>query len=104
MTDYSCGAAFCDDPACIIHGAKDADGELKWRPLQDGDFTWKHKSPQDILVDINTLLCTTVAQDIESTPSSLWLPVWSYWWLKHGMIDLLLRSRRGRRPKRFTRK
>ena len=31
MTDYSCGAAFCDDPACIIHGAKDADGELKWR-------------------------------------------------------------------------
>lgn len=26
--DYSCGAAFCDDPACNTHGAKDADGDL----------------------------------------------------------------------------
>jgi hypothetical protein len=28
--DYSCGAAFCDDPACNTHGAKNADGELRY--------------------------------------------------------------------------
>lgn len=26
--DYSCGAAYCDDPACNTHGPKDADGDL----------------------------------------------------------------------------
>jgi hypothetical protein len=26
--DYTCGAAYCDDPACNTHGAKDADGDL----------------------------------------------------------------------------
>jgi hypothetical protein len=26
--DYSCGAAFCDDPACNLHGPKDSDGGL----------------------------------------------------------------------------
>ncbi len=31
--DYSCGAAFCDDPACNTHGAKNADGQLLyWEP------------------------------------------------------------------------
>ena len=29
--DYSCGAAFCDDPACNTHGAKDADDQLLYR-------------------------------------------------------------------------
>jgi len=26
--DYSCGAAFCDDPVCNLHGAKNSDGDL----------------------------------------------------------------------------
>jgi hypothetical protein len=26
--DYSCGAAFCDDPACSTHGPKDVDDQL----------------------------------------------------------------------------
>lgn len=26
--DYSCGAQFCDDPACNTHGLKNADDEL----------------------------------------------------------------------------
>lgn len=31
--DYSCGAAFCDDPACNVHGAKDRDDRLLyWTP------------------------------------------------------------------------
>lgn len=36
--DYSCGAAFCDDPACNTHGPKDADGELYYWAYKDGDF------------------------------------------------------------------
>jgi hypothetical protein len=33
--DYSCGAAFCDDPACNAHGAKDGDGNLLyWKRQQ----------------------------------------------------------------------
>jgi len=26
--DYSCGIAFCDDPACNTHGPKDSNGNL----------------------------------------------------------------------------
>ncbi len=26
--DYSCGAAFCDDPACNTHGPRNPDGQL----------------------------------------------------------------------------
>ena len=73
------------------------------RRLQDGDFTWKDKTPQDILADVNALL-TELAFPPESSPASLFLPFSTYWWLRRGMIDLLLRSRRGRRPKGFTRK
>ena len=32
-TDYCCLAAYCDDPACNTHGAKNADDELLyWEP------------------------------------------------------------------------
>jgi len=35
--DYSCGAAFCDDPACNSHGAKNADDELLyWKGKVNG--------------------------------------------------------------------
>ena len=103
MIDYSCGAVFCDDPACTTHSAKDADGKVKYRPLQDGDFTWKNKGPQDILADVNSLL-SEIAFPPESAPDSLLIPFSTYWWLRRGMVDLLLRSRKARRPKRFTRK
>ena len=35
--DYSCGAGFCDDPACNTHGAKNADDELLY---------WEHRKKE----------------------------------------------------------
>ena len=75
------------------------------RSLQDGDFTQKDKTPQDILADMNTLLTEMASYDGWSwEPDSLLIPFSNYWWLRRGMIDLLLRSRKARRPKRFTRR
>lgn len=33
--DYSCGAAFCDDPACNTHGPKSPDEELLYWVKRD---------------------------------------------------------------------
>ena len=64
---------------------------------------WDQMTSAEILSDMNTVLSELVFPP-ESSPDWFVLPVWSYWWLKRGMIDLLLRSRKARRPKRFTRK
>lgn len=33
--DYSCGAAFCDDPVCNTHGPKDSDSDLLYWIAKD---------------------------------------------------------------------
>ena len=46
--DYSCGAAFCDDPACNLHGAKDADDQLLYWNKIDSAFEANHSEKGDL--------------------------------------------------------
>ena len=94
---------------------------METRSLQDDDlnaglfaFTghsasskWYANTSAEILSDLNALfnsLWASSANEEWSGLGELLLPVRSYWWLKRGVIDLLLRSRKARRPKRFTRR
>lgn len=46
--DYSCGSSFCDDPACSIHGSKDADGQLLYWSKIDSAFEANHSEKGDL--------------------------------------------------------
>ena len=68
---------------------------------------WDDLTPTDILADINTALLS-VYENAEwwdlTAGCDMLISMRTYWFLKRGAIDLLLRSRKTRRPERFTRK
>ena len=70
--DYTCGAAFCDDPACNTHGPKNADGDLVfWAsggPQEDGSTIYtalKDAEPVDVSSD-NSAVLAVAAVGVEN--------------------------------------
>jgi hypothetical protein len=76
------------------------------RPLEVTDLRlWDNKTSADILADVNILLTGTWTAESEWMPGSVLIPMSTYTLLWGcPVVRLLLRKRRTRRPKRFTRK
>ncbi len=58
---YSCGAAFCDDPACNTHGLKDADGDLLY---------WASSAKKAAVLEISVITDANIPEQFQ--PAALY--------------------------------